>query len=90
MTDSPRPDEPIPGVWQQWSKLPRPARIALVVIPVVVVAAALAADVTAGVAVAVLVVGIAVATVVFFKNRTDRLNAAMEAERKTRGGGRSA
>lgn len=46
--------------------------------PLVVIAAALAADVRAGVTLAVLFLGAAAASVVYVKNRSDRHNAAVD------------
>lgn len=68
---------PLPPVRVQWLAWPLPARVAVVVFPVVVLAAVTILDVRAGVTIAVLVVGMAAASVVYVKNRTDRHNAAV-------------
>jgi hypothetical protein len=52
--------------------------VAIVGVPVVLVALILAADVTIGLTVAVMVFGVGAATVVYLKNRTDRHNAAVD------------
>lgn len=69
----------MPGVWAQWKGLPLAARIPLVVVPLAVVVVALVLSPVAGAAIAVFVVGVAAATVVFVKNRSDRINAALDA-----------
>lgn len=69
---------PLPPLRTQWSRLAWPVRVATVALPVLLVAAFLAVDLRAGVTVAVLVGGMALATVVYVKNRTDRHNAAVE------------
>jgi hypothetical protein len=78
----PRKGEPYPGpippVRDQWRRLGSGTRIAIVVIPVVVVGLILLANLTAGVTFAVLVIGAGAATVTYVKNRTDRHNAALE------------
>jgi hypothetical protein len=56
----------------------RATRAAIVLPPVVVIAAVLAIDVTFGLVLAVLLAGSAAATVTYLKNRTDRHNAAVD------------
>lgn len=77
----------MPGVWAQWRGLPLAARVPLVVVPLAVIVLALALEPVAGAAIAVFVVGVAAASIVFVKNRSDRINAALdtlEAERAAR------
>jgi hypothetical protein len=52
--------------------------LAIVGVPVVVVALILAADVAVGMVAAVMVFGVGAATAVYIKNRTDRHNAAVD------------
>lgn len=82
MISPPRPDQPYPGrlppVRRQWSRLGIATRVLLVALPVVVLVAVTAVDTTAGATIAVLVVGMAAATAVYMKNRTDRHNAAVD------------
>lgn len=68
----------MPPVRDQWAGLPRPARVAVVAGPLVVLAVATLLSPLAGATIAVLVVGLAAATVVYVKNRTDRHNAAVD------------
>jgi hypothetical protein len=68
----------LPGVHERWRRLGRSTRLAIVGVPVLLVAPILAADVTIGVAVAVMVFGVGAATAVYMKNRTDRHNAAVD------------
>jgi hypothetical protein len=68
----------LPAVSARWKRQSPAAKAAIVVPPVVVVAIALALDLTFGVVVAVLVAGSAAATVTYLKNRTDRHNAAVD------------
>ncbi len=82
MISPPRPDQAYPGrlppVYQQWLQLRFGFRVVLVVVPVVVLAAIAALNAAAGATIAVLVVGLAAATAVYVKNRTDRHNAAID------------
>lgn len=82
MIAPPRKGEPyparLPPVREQWRRLSPVLRRALVAAPLVVIGAAFALNVTAGVTVAVLLVGVAAATATFAKNRTDRHNAAVD------------
>lgn len=82
MISPPRRDDLYPGrlppVGVQWARLPAGVRAASVIGPVLLVAVAFAADLRAGVTVAVLAVGVAAATGVYVKNRTDRHNAAVD------------
>jgi len=77
-----RKGDPYPGrrppVSQQWLALSVGTRVALVGVPLVLLAALIAASRPAGVAAAVLVVGVAAATITYVKNRTDRHNAAID------------
>jgi hypothetical protein len=68
----------LPGVRTRWRRLSRNTRLAIVGVPLVVVGLLLAADVTIGVVAAVMVGGVAAATAVYAKNRTDRHNAAVD------------
>jgi hypothetical protein len=68
----------LPGVHERWRRLGRSTRLAIVGIPVVLVAVILAADVTVGAVAAVMVFGVGAATAVYLKNRTDRHNAAVD------------
>jgi hypothetical protein len=52
--------------------------LAIIGVPVVLVALILAADAAVGVVVAVMVFGVGAATAVYIKNRTDRHNAAVD------------
>lgn len=54
------------------------ARVAAILVPLIVVAIVLAVNIAAGVVVAVLLVGAGAATVTYVKNRTDRHNAAID------------
>lgn len=82
MISPPRRDQAYPGrlppVRQQWMRLRFGARLALIVVPLVILAAIAAVDTAAGATIAVLVVGLAAATATYVKNRTDRHNAAVE------------
>ncbi len=82
MISPPRRDQAFPGrippVRQQWSRLSLPVRVAVTAGPVVVLAAIAAVNAVAGVTIAVLVLGLAAATVVYVKNRTDLHNAAVD------------
>lgn len=69
----------LPPVWEQWRRLTPPARIASIAIPVAITALVAAIDVRAGATIGVLVIGMAAATGVYVKNRTDRHNAAVDA-----------
>ncbi len=62
----------------QWADLPGVARLAAVALPLAVIGLAFALDVRAGATIAVLVVGMAAASVVYVKNRSDRHNAAVD------------
>lgn len=68
----------LPPVREQWARLAQPVQVATVVAPLVVIGLAFAIDVRAGATIAVLLVGMAAATVVYVKNRTDRHNAAVD------------
>lgn len=68
----------LPSVRAQWQRLSGSLRIAMVAIPLLLVAILFAADFKVGVVGAVMVFGVAAATAVFVKNRTDRHNAAVE------------
>jgi hypothetical protein len=68
----------LPGVRTRWRRLHRTTRLAIVGVPLLFVAILLAADVTIGVVAAVMVAGVAAATAVYAKNRTDRHNAAVD------------
>jgi hypothetical protein len=68
----------LPGVRTRWRRLHRSTRLAIVGVPLLFVAILLAADVTIGVVAAVMVGGVAAATAVYAKNRTDRHNAAVD------------
>ncbi len=70
-----RPTDPVPSVRAQWGALGIGMRLFLVAGPVAVVAVVALFSTTLGVVVAVLVFGMALATVVYAKNRSDRLNA---------------
>jgi hypothetical protein len=74
--------EPYPGLLPsplvQWQRLNGFLRIALVVLPLLVVVILLAADFKVGVVGAVMVFGVGAASAVYVKNRTDRHNAAVE------------
>lgn len=61
--------------WQAWSA---GARAASIVLPLLVVVIVTLVDARAGATVAVLVVGMALASAVYVKNRTDRHNAAVD------------
>ena len=63
---------------EQWARLTGPVRAAIVIGPLVFVGLAFAFDVRAGATIAVLVLGMAAATVVNVKNRSDRHNAAVD------------
>ena len=82
MISPPRRDDLYPGrlppVRAQWGRLAPGTRIAAVAVPLAVVGLFFALDVRAGVTVAVLVTGMALATVVYVKNRSDRHNAAVD------------
>lgn len=80
----PTPAGRVPGIWEQWCSLAVAARVALVAVPLLAIVVATLAEPAAGAAVAVLLVGAAMATVVFFKNRSDRINAAIEGRRRSR------
>ena len=68
----------LPPVWEQWRRLTPAARTAAVAIPVAVTGLVAAIDVRAGVTIGVLLAGLAAATGVYVKNRTDRHNAAVD------------
>jgi hypothetical protein len=68
----------LPPVRRQWLAWPLAARVGSVVAPLVVLVIITLLDVRAGVTIAVLVVGMAAASVVYVKNRTDRHNAAVD------------
>jgi hypothetical protein len=52
--------------------------VAIVLIPLVFIAAVLAADVAVGAVVGVMIVGVGAASAAYLKNRTDRHNAAVD------------
>lgn len=68
----------LPSVRAQWQRLQGPTRVASVAVPLVLVVLAIALDRRAGATIAVLVAGMAAATLVYAKNRTDRHNAAVD------------
>lgn len=68
----------LPGVRERWRRLGPYTRLAIVGLPVALVALILAADVAVGVATAAMVFGVGAATAVYIKNRTDRHNAAVD------------
>lgn len=82
MINPPRRDEAYPGrmppVREQWRRLGPAVRALAVGVPVVVLAVAVLLNPLAGATIAVLVVGLAAATAVYVKNRTDRHNAAVD------------
>lgn len=82
MISPPRRGDAYPGrmppVRQQWAVLDPGLRVALVLVPVAVLGAVAAVNGEAAATLAVLVVGMAAATVVYAKNRTDRHNAAVD------------
>lgn len=82
MISPPKRGQPYPGrlppVYEQWRRLNFTLRTALIVGPVIVIAALFAANLTVGVTSAVFIGGVAAATVVFAKNRSDRHNAAVD------------
>jgi hypothetical protein len=63
----------------QWARLSPPARSASIGLPIVITGLVAAIDVRAGVTIGVLLLGMAAATAVYAKNRTDRHNAAVDA-----------
>ena len=82
MIRPPTRDEPYPGrlppVRVQWHRLAVPIRLAAVVVPVVFLAVIALFSPLAAATIGVLVVGLAAATAVYVKNRTDRHNAAID------------
>lgn len=82
MISPPRPDQPYPGrlppVRKQWAQRALSTRLLLIVVPVAALAVITAFSATVGVPLAVLVIGMAAATAVYVKNRTDRHNAAID------------
>ena len=70
-----RPTDSVPTVRAQWAALSVGIRAFLVAGPVFIVALVALFSPTLGVVAAVLVLGMALATVVYAKNRSDRLNA---------------
>lgn len=82
MISPPRRGEPYPGrlppVRDQWAHSRLGLRVAVVAFPVVLVAIVSAISLAAGVTTFVLVLGVAAATAMFAKNRTDRHNAAVD------------
>ncbi len=70
-----QPTDPLPTVRAQWGALSVGIRVLLVAGPVVIVAVVALFSPTLGVVAAVLVFGMALATVVYAKNRSDRLHA---------------
>jgi hypothetical protein len=68
----------LPPVRAQWRQLGGAARTLSVGVPLALVVLVLAVDVRAGLTVAVLVVGMALASGVYVKNRSDRHNAAVD------------
>ncbi|HWE55762.1 MAG TPA: hypothetical protein VG435_09625 [Acidimicrobiales bacterium] len=82
MISPPRRDDLYPGrlppVRAQWQAWAPGARAASIVAPLLLVAIVFAVDIRAGATVAVLVVGMALASAVYVKNRTDRHNAAVD------------
>lgn len=82
MIRPPTRDEPYPGrlppVRQQWRRLAPTLRLLTVGIPIVFLAVIALFSPLAAATIAILVVGLAAATVVYVKNRTDRHNAAID------------
>ena len=82
MIQPPRRGQPYPGrlppVPQQWARLSLGFRWVLVASPIALVAIVFDLSLAAGTTAAVLIVGVAGATVMFAKNRTDRHNAAVD------------
>jgi hypothetical protein len=82
MIAPPRKGEPFPGpvppLRVQWARTSPVFRVAVIAGPLVVVVILLLLNVTAGVTAAVLVIGVAAASVMFVKNRSDRHNAAID------------
>lgn len=82
MISPPRPGDAYPGrlppVRQQWARYSGPARVVMVVLPLLVVGLGLAFSPAAGATLAVLFAGAGAATVMYAKNRTDRHNAAVD------------
>lgn len=70
-----RGSEPLPTVRAQWASIGLGLRCAVVGVPLALVALIAVLSPTLGLVAAVLVVGMGLATVVYAKNRTDRLNA---------------
>jgi hypothetical protein len=74
--------EPYPGrlppLRIQWRRLSRSAQIVIVGVPVLLVLIFVAADSALGAVVGVMIAGVAVASLVYVKNRTDRHNAAVD------------
>ncbi|HET6966427.1 MAG TPA: hypothetical protein VFH58_16765 [Acidimicrobiales bacterium] len=68
----------MPTVRVQWANLSPGPKAASLLVPLMVILAALGVDLRAGATMAVFVLGILAATVVYVKNRTDRHNAAVE------------
>ncbi|HET6873349.1 MAG TPA: hypothetical protein VFH70_01125 [Acidimicrobiales bacterium] len=68
----------LPPVRTQWAAWPVAARVASAGVPLAVIGIAFALDIRAGITLAVFFVGMAAASVVYVKNRTDRHNAAVE------------
>ena len=68
----------LPGARGQWARLSPAARTASVAVPMIIIALVLAVDLRAGVTVAVLLLGVAAASAIYVKNRTDRHNQAVE------------
>jgi hypothetical protein len=68
----------LPPVRAQWRRLSPGVRTAVIVGPLVVIGAVLAASLAVGTVVAVMLVGAWAASAVYVKNRTDRHNAAVD------------
>ena len=74
--------EPYPGrlppLRTQWRRVSLGVRLAVVIVPLLLVIALFTASAQAGAVAAVMVVGVWGATAVYVKNRTDRHNAAID------------
>jgi hypothetical protein len=67
--------EPVLSVSTKWGALALGVRVALIGVPLALVVLIVVVSPTLGLVAAVLVVGMALATVLYAKNRSDRLNA---------------
>ncbi len=73
--DDPSTRQSVPTLSDQWAALRVGVRVAIIGIPLAVVAVVAALSPTFGLVLAVLVVGMGLATATYVKNRADRLNA---------------